>query len=67
MPRRLHLPLGTTLGLAKPGASWTSLLTDNSPIIDNTINALAFTADAKLWIGMPKGLSRYELPIGGVK
>lgn len=58
--------LGTTLGLAKPGSPWQSLLTDNSPIIDNTINALAFTTDAKLWIGTPKGLSRYELPIGGM-
>jgi ligand-binding sensor domain-containing protein len=53
------------LGLAIPATPWESFLTSNSPIIDNTINALAFTADAKLWIGTPKGLSRYELPIGG--
>lgn len=57
--------LGTTLGLSYPGRYWQTYLSDNSPLIDNTINALVFTSDTRLWIGTPKGLSRYEVPLFG--
>lgn len=57
--------LGTTLGLSYPGQFWQTYLTDNSPLIDNTINAMVFTSDTRLWIGTPKGLTRYEVPMIG--